>query len=171
MLKLIGALLVLAACSLYGLARAAQYARRPWQLRQLIQALQRLETEMVYGYTPLAEALRRIAPTLGAPLDAMLLEAAERMEAHGATAGESWRYAIEAHWSRTALRANEREAWSQLGHTLGVSDREDQVKHLKLAAGLLQAEEHVARDEQRRYEKMWRSLGVLAGAFIVILMY
>jgi stage III sporulation protein AB len=28
-----------------------------------------------------------------------------------------------------------------------------------------------AREEQRKYEKMWKSLGVLIGGLIVILMY
>ncbi len=171
MLKLIGAVLILAAATLFGLAKAAQFARRPRQIRQLIQVLQRLETEMVYGFTPLADALLRIAPQLGEPLGGMLREAADRMETDGSTAKESWHAAVNKYWKHTSLRANEREVWNQLGYTLGVTDREDQVKHLRLAASLLQAEEQNAWEEQRRYEKMWRSLGLLAGAFIVILMY
>ncbi|WP_127585978.1 stage III sporulation protein SpoIIIAB [Paenibacillus koleovorans] len=171
MLKLIGAMLVIAACTLLGLAKAARYARRPRQLRLLIQVLQRLETEMTYGATPLADALRRIAAQAADPIGAMLLDAAERMDPGGETAKASWQEATRLHWRYTALQDSEREVWSQLGFTLGVSDREDQVKHLRLAASLLQTEEQVAWEEQRRYEKMWRSLGVLAGALIVIMMY
>ena len=172
MLKLIGAVLVLFAGTMYGFLKALSFARRPRQIRQLIQALQRLETEMVYGFTPLPEALRSAAAAMAEPLSAMFLEAAEKLSGDtGKTVRECWREAVESHWGRTAMSANERDIVIQLGFTLGVTDREDQVKHLRLAASLLQAEEETAWDEQRRYEKMWKSLGILAAAFIVILMY
>lgn len=172
MLKLLGAMLVLAAGTMFGFSKASLYARRPRQIRQLIHALERLETEMTYGYTPLAEALLRIAGQLEPQLAVLFRAAAEPLVASsGLTAGESWRAAIHDYWKQTALSSNEREVLSQLSFTLGISDRDDQAKHLRLAVSLLQAEEQAARDDQRRYEKMWRSLGVLAGAFVVILMY
>lgn len=172
MLKLLGAVLILFAATMLGFAKASLYARRPRQIRQLIQALQRLETEMVFGFTPLPEALCRIAAQLDPPLGTMFRQAAEPlMYASGKTAGESWREAVDSCWKETAMSSNEREIFSQIGFTLGVSDREDQMKHLRLAVHMLQAEEQTAWDEQKRYEKMWKSLGVLAGAFVVILMY
>ncbi|MDF2720411.1 MAG: Sporulation stage protein [Paenibacillus sp.] len=172
MLKLIGAILIMLAATLFGFIQAGQFARRPRQIRQLVSALQRLETEMAYGHTPLPEALRRIAGQLEAQLAAMFVAAAEPLEsATGKTAGESWRDAVSTIGKQTALSANDRDILSQLSYTLGISDREDQSKHLRLAVSLLQAEEQAAWDDQRRYEKMWKSLGVLGGAFIVILMY
>lgn len=172
MLKLFGAVLVLLAGTMLGFAKASVYARRPKQIRGLIHALQRLETEMNYGFTLLPEALLRIAGQLEPQLAVLFRTAAEPLLAgDGATAGESWRNAVNACWKQTALSSNEREILSQMSFTLGISDRDDQIKHLRLAVSLLQAEEQSAWDDQRRYEKMWRSLGVLAGAFVVILMY
>ncbi len=59
----------------------------------------------------------------------------------------------------------------QLGAKLGLTDRDDQVKHLRLAVNQLRGEEELAKDEQQRYERMWKSLGLLMGALVVILMY
>ncbi|RKN84706.1 stage III sporulation protein SpoIIIAB [Paenibacillus ginsengarvi] len=172
MLKLLGAMLILFAGTMIGFAKASVYARRPRQIRGLIQALQRLETEMAYGYTPLPEALQRISSQLEPQLAAMFRMAAEPLlSGEGKTAGESFRDAVHACLKQTALSSNEREILSQMSFTLGISDREDQTKHLRLAVSLLQAEEQTAWEDKRRYEKMWRSLGVLAGAFVVILMY
>lgn len=172
MLKLLGAALILFAATMFGFAKASAYAQRPRQIRSMVHALQRLETEMVYGFTPLPEALHRIANQLDGPLSGMFRKAAEPLSAgNGVTAGESWRNAVDASWKHTAMSSNEREILSQMSFTLGISDREDQAKHLRLAVQLLQAEEQTAWDEQKRYEKMWKSLGVLAGAFVVILMY
>lgn len=172
MLKLLGAVLILAAGTAFGFAKANAYARRPRQIRQLIHALQRLETDMTYGHTPLPEALLRMAGQLGPPLSGMIRAAAEPLlSASGLTAAESWSAALKTYGKQTDLSPNEREVLGQLGLTLGISDREDQAKHLRLAVSLLQDEEQAARDDQKRYEKMWRSLGALAGAFVVIVMY
>jgi stage III sporulation protein AB len=68
------------------------------------------------------------------------------------------------------MKPPERDALARLGATLGGSGREDQLKHVRLAALQLQAEEAAARDEQQRYEKMCRSLGVLGAALVVIVL-
>jgi stage III sporulation protein AB len=68
------------------------------------------------------------------------------------------------------MKKPELDAMLRLGATLGGSGRDDQVKHIKLAMLQLQAEESSARDDQQRYEKMSRSLGVLGAALLVIIM-
>ena len=57
------------------------------------------------------------------------------------------------------------------GKTLGIFDREDQLAHLARTQTHLEVEEGRAREEQERYEKMCKSLGILGGALIVILIY
>lgn len=172
MLKLAGAFCIVFAGTMLGFFQALSLSQRPRQIRQFIQVLQRLETEITYGFTPLPEALRSMAATLTGPLAAMLNQAAEGLAGgRGETARESWQRAVEDCWSRTAMKSSERDIVSQLGFSLGQSGREDQTKHLRLAISQLQAEEAAASDEQKRYGNMWRSLGLLAGVLIVILMY
>jgi len=171
MVKLAGALLVMAAGTLIGFAQAARYAARPRQIRELIHALKRLETEISYGQTPLPEALARVGGALAEPLRRMFLRAAARMaERRETTAEACWTEAVETVWPDTAMRAGDKEALLRLGASLGLSDRADQLKHVRLAMVHLEAEETAAREEQRKYEKMCRSLGVLGAALVVILM-
>lgn len=172
MLKFIGALCILSAFTIFGFVQSRQYSRRPRQIRQLISLLQRMETEISFGFTHLPEALRTISVQVAHPLNIMLLRMADQLRAEsGKSVKEVWQAAIEESWYLTAMKKTEKEIISQLGFTLGMTDREDQVKHLRLGIVQLQAEEQQARDEQQRYEKMWKSLGVLAGAFVVILIY
>jgi len=172
MLKLIGTLCILFSGTMFGFMQAMQLARRPRQIRQMIQALQRLETEILYGFTPLPDALRSISRPLSAPLAHMLCSAAERLsDSSGSSTEEIWREVLQSGWKHTSMKLTEQEALLQLGLTLGISDREDQIKHLRLTVGQLQAEESTAWEEQKRYEKMWKSLGLLTSALIVILMY
>lgn len=172
MLKLAGALCIIFAATMLGFYQALQLSARPRQIRQSLQALQRLETEILYGFTPLSEALSTVAHSLNGPVSALFARAAEGLAGREAgTVQESWEAAVEEIWPRTAMKRTEREAVLQLGAVLGKSDRTDQAKHLRLAVNVLAAEEAEAAEDNRRYGKMWRSLGLLFGVLIVILMY
>ncbi|WP_068616921.1 stage III sporulation protein SpoIIIAB [Paenibacillus tuaregi] len=172
MLKMLGAVLIIAAGTLAGWLKARQFANRPEQIRRLIQALKRLETEISYGFTPLPDALRRIGSQSGHPVKAVLLRAADGMDgSQSLSAQESVHQAIREEWKHTAMRPAERDVLHQLAYSLGTSDRRDQLKHIETAVRQLEAEESVAREEQSRYEKMFRSLGLLTSALIVILIY
>lgn len=172
MVKMFGAAIVLLAATLAGLVKARQYASRPNQIRRLILALKRLETEIMYGFTPLPEAMQRMADQSSEPIKILFEEAARRMNPPlNWTAQQSLHQAIETGWKHTAMKASEKEVMHQLGFTLGTSDRANQLGHIATAVRQLESEEQTAREEQARYEKMCRSLGLLGGAFIVILLY
>ncbi|WP_168119251.1 stage III sporulation protein SpoIIIAB [Paenibacillus sp. HB172176] len=171
MIKLIGALLIVLSGTLIGFQQAARYALRPKQLRALAHALQRLETEIGYGHTPLPTAILRTAEASPEPIASMLRNAAEGLTgSEELSFRESWEAAIQGGWKETAMRSNEQGVLLRLGSTLGISDKEDQMKHLRLALLQLKTEEDGARDDQGKYEKMWKSLGLLSGILIVILM-
>lgn len=172
MLKFIGAVFILIAAALFGFFKALHYARRPKQIRGLIGALQRMETEMTYALTPLPELLAGLSRQTTEPLSRLYRVAAERLiGSEGISTREIWQQEVYETWKRTSMKLPEQEVMLQLGHILGMSDRSDQVKHLRLAVSQLQTEETDSREEQRRYEKMWKSLGLLIGTLIVILMY
>ena len=69
----------------------------------------------------------------------------------------------------TAFQQTEYEILQQFGETLGQHDRESQQKHIRLCITHLEREEE-AKALQLQYEKMIKSLGVLAGLLIVILL-
>ncbi|TDF99233.1 stage III sporulation protein SpoIIIAB [Paenibacillus piri] len=172
MMKLLGALLILLSATLFGFYQAQQYSRRPKQIADLIRALQRLETEIVYGSTPLPDALLRVALACPAPVHWVFRHTAEELlKEAGRSVQHIWRQVVTDDWKLTSMKPNEQHIVRQLGHTLGLSDGADQVKHLRLAVQQLQGELESAQEERKRYESMWRSLGLLMGALIVILMY
>lgn len=174
MLKFAGILLILFAGTMIGFVQAARFAARPKQIRQLLHALQRLETEISYGQTPLPEALLRISGLVSQPLSQLFSSISLALQSGSAASGETvrecWERAVAEQWSATAMKSTEKDALLRLGSTLGGSGREDQLKHIRLAMIQLQAEEVNARDDQQRYEKLSRSLGMLGAALVVILM-
>ncbi|WP_282935749.1 stage III sporulation protein SpoIIIAB [Paenibacillus sp. RC67] len=172
MLKLLGAMMILLSATLFGFYQAQQYSRRPKQIGDVIRALQRLETEIVYGHTPLQEALMKVAKSCPQPVNAIFRHTAEELsQAGGRSTQQIWQQSLQEHWKHTSMKAGEQDIVRQFGFTLGLSDSTDQVKHLRLAIQQLQGDLDRSEEERKRYESMWRSLGLLMGALIVILMY
>jgi len=171
MLKLFGAVLIILAGTAIGFVQAASYINRSKQLRMLIYALQRLETEINYGQTLLPTALRKSSEGIEQPLSGLFTQTAQLLdESKELSMQEAWQQSIESIWGRTALRQREKDVLLRMGTVLGMSDSEDQQKHLQLAQLQLKSEEEQAVQEQHRYANMWRSLGTLGAILIVILM-
>lgn len=172
--KLLGATLLIGAAAGIGFIQAATYAARPKQLRLLHHALSRLETAIMYAHTPLSAAFHDIAQQMSPALHVIFVSAAQAMEQSSAissTAREAWQQAWDQHGGNTALNTADLRIVREFGYTLGVSDREDQCKHIRLAIKQLEQEEWTAQEEHKRYGVMCRSLGVLAGLLVVILIY
>lgn len=172
MLKIFGACLVLTATSWIGFEIARSYRERPKQIRQLRSALSMLETEISYGVRPLAVACQDIAKRTSDPISRLFVDCVKNLnELDGVSTYECFRRAIEREWKNTAMKSPEKGILLDFSATLGASDREDQLQHLEMAKKNLEFEERKSQDEQIRYEKMFKTMGVLAGALIVLLIF
>lgn len=172
MLKLLGAVLVLVTSSLAGFCVARGFSRRPGELQSLRASLQMLETEITYTATPLAEAMERVGARAEPGIATLFLRAGEELRAmSGCNAQEAWDRALLALYSTTALRPVDLSILRQLGASLGVSDRQDQSKHLRLAMEQLGVQMNRAAEEAGRQVKLWNYLGFLGGLAIILLLY
>jgi stage III sporulation protein AB len=140
------------------------------QLTELQMCLQMLETEICYGSTPLEIAFYKISQR-GSGVIGRLFSRCSYYFQHldGATTFECWQKSIEDATPKLALKKSELEWIRHFGQIVGNSDREDQQKHIQLMMAHLKKTEAEAREDQLKYEKMYKTLGVLAGVLIVIL--
>jgi stage III sporulation protein AB len=172
MLKLISSLLIITSCGLIGVLIARNYSLRPDELRSLQVALEMLETEIAYAATPLAEALQSLAARADkrlSPLFEYIL--IEFRSTPGCTAQEAWAKALKNFYPQTALRKSDLVILSNLSRALGISDRQDQTKHLRLAIKQVGAELARAQNDALKHVKLWNCLGFLSGMVIVLLLY
>ncbi|MFC0613173.1 stage III sporulation protein SpoIIIAB [Scopulibacillus daqui] len=172
MIKIIGACMIIASTTGAGMFISRQFSERPKQLRQLRSALQSLEAEIMYGLTPVKEAASRLSGQLPKPLSLFFEKLAVKLseEEEAVTLQSAWKESLEAFWQQTALQKNEKEIMYQFGATLGKHDSENERKQIRLALAHLEREENEARNAQSKYEKMAKSLGLLAGLLIVLLL-
>ncbi|UOY89772.1 stage III sporulation protein SpoIIIAB [Bacillus glycinifermentans] len=170
MLKLFGAVLILAAATWIGFEMAKPFSERPKQIRQLLAALQSLEAEIMYGHTPLRLASKHIAEQLSEPVSSLFETFSHKLGEGTASAGAAWEDSLRKVWPETALKTKEFDILRQFGETLGRHDLVSQQKHIKLALTHLETEEAEANLAQAKNEKMVKSLGFLSGLLLVLLL-
>jgi stage III sporulation protein AB len=165
-----GAIFIIIATTWAGFEAAKHLSARTRQLRQLKVALQSLEAEIMYGHTSLIVASQNISKQLPNPLSQLFETFATKLiKGHTSVKG-AWEESLEDVWRFTAFKQGEYEVLKQFGETLGQHDRISQQKHIKLALSHLEREEADAIDRQNRYERMMKSLGVLTGLLLIILL-
>lgn len=170
MLKLVGSAVVVMCCGIAGMLVAGNYARRPADLRAGLSALQMLETEISYGATPLPEALAEVAQRCDRRVAALFSRAGRELTAgQGITAREAWDTALDQFYPHSGLNPADLAVLQGLGHSLGISDREDQLKHLHLTREHLKQEYEKAEKAAARNVKLWNYLGFLAGITVCLI--
>ncbi|GAC89694.1 stage III sporulation protein SpoAB [Anoxybacillus flavithermus NBRC 109594] len=169
-MKWIGAVCIILATTWSGFGASRLLRERTKQLRQLKMALQSLEAEIMYGHTPLIDASLRLSQQLSRPLSWLFESFAQKLQKGTMNARQAWEESLHEIWKMTALKEGELEIMKQFGETLGQYDHEIQQNYIRLTMVHLEREEGDAIEKQQRYEKMMKSLGVLTGILIVLLL-
>jgi len=170
--KLLGGILVIFSCSAIGFYVAASYNYRLKTLKNLQIALAMLETEINYSLSPLPEALKNTAKKIEKDVSDLFEKTASYLSGgEGYTAGEAWEMALSNLSQNACLRDNDLEILSAFGQYLGITDRDDQIKNIKLTRDLLKQQEVLALEEKKKNEKVCRYLGVLTGIMVFLLLY
>lgn len=170
MLKIIGAAFIFAACTLLGYQLSRHLSERPRQLRYFKTALQALEAEIMFGHIPLQEAAKRLAKQMPKPISLFFDNFSNNLQIEEATVKYAWANSLKSIGSLLALQSKDIEILEQFGETLGKHDRFQQQKQIALTMTHLEREENEALLAQSKYEKMIKSLGVLVGLLLIILL-
>ncbi|GAB3791418.1 stage III sporulation protein SpoIIIAB [Virgibacillus kimchii] len=166
----IGALLFVGTTTWVGFEWSHRLTTRPKHIRQLKNALQILEAEIVYSHLPLQDAFYNISNQIPEPVQTFFTSLHTTMNTEKNSLYEIWEAQVRHLMVISSLGNNEAEILRQFGRTLGQHDVEQQQKHIQLAVHHLDRELENARDNQFKYSKMAKSLGILCGLFIVLLL-
>ena len=165
--KWMGAALVVLACGGFGFYLSASHRREESCLRQLIGLLDYMECELQYRLTPLPELCVQVGRQAEGILQAMFYRLGEEMSAMCASEVTGCMGKVLTEFP--GLPPSVRSAFVQLGKSLGRFDLDGQVRGLeavrrecrRMLDGLC-----AHREERLR---SYKTLGLCAGAVIVIL--
>ena len=174
-LKWIGSMLVLFSAGGFGIWSAMQWRERLRLLEKLRQMIYFLKGEITYSHAPLADALERVGKREAGPLGQLFTAAAEGIcRQEGESLQEIWRREVQVLSSpkiRLPLTEEDLEQLAGLGEHLGYLDVDMQERTLGLYLEQLDISIEYLRTNQREKCRLYTSLGIMGGMFLVIVMY
>lgn len=170
-IKLINSCIIILFSTLIGLELAKGYVARAKELSALQGALSRLETEILHYATNLPEALIRIGESIrGGSGKLFSLTGQTLIDKTKFTVAEAWNSALEQLKADLCLQQEDIDILQRFGDQLGNSDKEGQARFIRLTQLQLREEEKKARAIREKYNRMYRSLGLLGGIALAILL-
>jgi len=131
-----------------------------------------LETEIVYGATPIPILLKKIGNKSKNEIGRIFLTAADLLNLNqGQTFEEVWYNAVNKNIQNTSFNKDDVEVLLSIGRNLGVSNCEDQMKHIRLIQEELKRHYEISIIDQSKNVKLFKNLGFLLGLSIVIMLY
>ena len=174
-IKLIGAALVVFAGAGFGACPVHKMKERTRELEELYFCLLRLKSEVNHGGKPLPEAIKTAADSKkeGKPgvYRGVMKQLAGRMEQGRESYEILVRSCVTEGFSDSVITKEEQEAFADTFLLLGGTDKEKQVQMLSYYAENVRLA--VAQEKQRKKERsyLYRSLGILGGIFLSVIMY
>ena len=166
---ILGCIAIIAGCGCMGLRLANRIRRRPVELRGGLMALALLDTEIVWGATPLPEAFCIVKERTDTPWQAFFAELQERLQ-QGESASTAWKETILVQTSHFCLKQEDWQVMRDVSKGLGQSNRTEQHKQLELVQHQLSLMKEQAEIWSEKQAKMWSYLGFLCGIAGVLLM-
>lgn len=166
---ILGCMVLIAGCGCLGLWFAYRIRRRPQELRECSMALALLDTEIVWGATPLPEAFGILKERTDAPWQGFFGELKERLS-QGESAGIAWKETIIAQNNHFCLKPEDWNVIGDVGKGLGRSDRTEQHKQIELVQRQLMVIKEQAETWSGKQAKMWSYLGFLGGIAGVLIL-
>ena len=165
-IKLVLFFLIIASASGIGTMLSQKYINRVKQLKSFKSALNMLETKMQYTYLPLKEIFLDISKSLPGEVGAFFREVSEQIEMFGATIG----FNKTLDKTKIDITKQDKEVLKNLSKMLGATDISGQISEIELTQTFLDKQIEQAEVEKEKNAKLYRTLGVVAGITIVIIL-
>lgn len=174
-IRLIGAALVAFAGVGFGSCPVHKMTCRAKEMEEFYFCLLRLKSEICHAVKPLPEALRSAAAgergkeTGG--YRGTMLELAKRMEEERTEYALLLKETAEKGFQDSFITTEESELFQQTFLQLGGGDREKQIQALEYYAEAVRLA--ISEEKQKKKEKayLYRSLGLLGGVFLAVILY
>ena len=165
-IKYIVLMLVLGVSFAIGNLIAKKYVNRVKELKEMKNALNMFETKIKFTYSSVPEIFEDISKQMEGVVGEIFRVAAENMKTK--SAGEAWNESIDS--NNMNLINEDKIILKNLGKLLGKTDVEGQISEIKLVSEFLDTQIELAENEQKKNEKMYKTLGGIVGLTIVIIL-
>ena len=158
--------LIFISSTFIGILIAKSYKNRVSDLEEMKNALNILKTKMKFTYEPIPEIFKQISQNTKASISKIFLDASQKMK--NTSAGEAWKDALNS--SKTYMKKEDINILNGLNKLLGKTDIDGQISEIELTNNFLDRQIEKATKEQEKNEKLYKTLGMITGLAIVIIL-
>ena len=170
--RMVGALSVIVGCAFIGFYFAAKEGFRINELMEFKKALLILSSEIEYMRTPLATACENISKRVALTTSSMFKHFSELLsKGEGETAYQLWVKSLSSIKSRTFLAEEDQTVLDGFGKTLGYLDKQMQQNAIEYAINYIDEKVGSLQAQGDKNKKMYRSLGIIAGLLITVVLW
>lgn len=171
-IRLFGGILIVLSTTLIGFRMGEVYHARMNDLYTLKRMLQLFDGEIRYGNALLEEVFFSTGRRLAAPFGVFLNKAGQILsDLPGALLGDIWEREVKESLKNTFLTEKDREELISFGRQLGHLDIQMQQKVLMQYERILDREIEKLQNEAAKKQRLYRTLGVLSGLFVTIVLF
>lgn len=172
LMKVAGAVFVVAASAAIGLYYSGKETYRMQDLLELKKAFLILSSEIEYIATPLPEAMTHIAGRTARPVSQLFSHFAEKLTAcDGETVYQLWTSSVAAHKPHSHLAAEDWEVVASFGKTLGYLDKQMQLNTIRFTVDYIDNKVSFLQNRCDKNKRMYRSLGVIGGLLLAVVLW
>lgn len=171
MLKALGALLIIGACTTLGLAAHAKLRRQIASLSAILNAITFLRAEIEGPRTPLPELIDTLAHSKNPDTRLLFREMRRRMEQMpGMSLGYHWSSTVRDLADDLCLSDEATAILRDASSFLGRYDAGQQLQCLNYTAERLEGYRQRACQEYQKHGNIYRTCGIAAGIFLVLML-
>lgn len=170
-MKLLGAVLVIAACSGTGASAVSRLRERRRLLETIKRMVSHMKGEILYANAPLPSAFYRTGKRGEGKAAELFLAVSEELEQEtGDSLGLIWQQQVELFNKTSGLNRADQEALLRFGKNLGYLDREMQEKTIQFYLEELELAITQLRQEEPDKSRLYYGIGILAGLFLTVVL-
>lgn len=164
--KIILLISIVVASTILGILFSKKYFNREKELKEMKSALNIFATKIKFTYEPIPNVFLEIANKIEGNVGQIFARASERMKEENA--GDAWANAF--FDIPNNLSKDDITILSNLGRMLGQTDVEGQISEIEVVVQFLDTQLESAKQEKIKNEKMYRTLGIVGGLTIAIIL-
>lgn len=171
-IKTIGMACILVSSTIWGWYIDRLKIRRVEDLEGLKRALYMLRAEVNYCVTPLPTAIREIIDKNHTRINCIFKKLLSLLESKtGESISYLWGIAVKSQGSYVYLEEEDLKNLLFFGQALGYVDKEMQTKNIEITLDYIECQIKKLNKEQEKNGRLYRSLGVLGGCLLCILLF
>ena len=165
--KYILLLAIFALSTAIGLLIAKSYQNRVVELKEFKNILNIMKTKIKFTYEPLAEIFKQISKDNESEVEKIFGQMANQITYYQAK--DVWENCIQD--ADISIKQEDKDILKKLGKLLGQTDIEGQISEIEVIENFLDMQIENAEDERKKNQKMYKTLGIVAGLVFVIILF